>query len=481
MLFNSFEYIFAFLPLVFFLYFALSNVRIKLAKIVLILASFFFYAWWKLEYLPILLASIVFNFTVADLIREDKLQNFLPKKAVLVLGIMANVALLGYYKYADFFIENANRALGTEYSSLKLLLPLAISFFTFQQITYLVDSYRGDIKKHSFLSYTLFVTFFPQLIAGPIVHHKEMIPQFESKLNWVKDYKNIIMGLFIFSLGLFKKVMIADQFAVWASAGFDGSQALSLLEAWATSLSYTFQLYFDFSGYTDMAIGAALLFNIKLPINFNSPYKAFNIQDFWRRWHMTLTRFLTEYIYIPLGGSRNGELRTYINIMIVFLIGGMWHGAGWTFIFWGFLHGLALVVHRSWGKLSFQIPRWLAWFITFNFVNIAWVFFRANSFDDALKVIKGMFSSKLVLPDLLASKLSFLQSYGIEFGALSSVTPFSVAFILFGFGLVLLSKNTMQFMQTQVVSTRYLLLSALLFSISILSFYKVSEFIYFNF
>jgi D-alanyl-lipoteichoic acid acyltransferase DltB (MBOAT superfamily) len=481
MLFNSFEYIFAFLPLVFFLYFALSNVRIKLAKIVLILASFFFYAWWKLEYLPILLASIVFNFTVADLIREDKLQNFLPKKAVLVLGIIANVALLGYYKYADFFIENANRALGTEYSSLKLLLPLAISFFTFQQITYLVDSYRGDIKKHSFLSYTLFVTFFPQLIAGPIVHHKEMIPQFESKLNWVKDYKNIIMGLFIFSLGLFKKVMIADQFAVWASAGFDGSQALSLLEAWATSLSYTFQLYFDFSGYTDMAIGAALLFNIKLPINFNSPYKAFNIQDFWRRWHMTLTRFLTEYIYIPLGGSRNGELRTYINIMIVFLIGGMWHGAGWTFIFWGFLHGLALVVHRSWGKLSFQIPRWLAWFITFNFVNIAWVFFRANSFDDALKVIKGMFSGKLVLPDLLASKLSFLQSYGIEFGALSSVTPFSVAFILFGFGLVLLSKNTMQFMQIQVVSTRYLLLSALLFSISILSFYKVSEFIYFNF
>ncbi len=481
MLFNSFEYIFAFLPLVFFLYFALSNVRIKLAKIVLILASFFFYAWWKLEYLPLLLASIIFNFTVADLIRENKLQNFLPKRAVLIIGIFANLALLGYYKYADFFIENANRALGTEYSSLKLLLPLAISFFTFQQITYLVDSYRGDIKKHSFLSYTLFVTFFPQLIAGPIVHHKEMIPQFESKLNWVKDYKNIVMGLFIFSLGLFKKVMIADQFAIWASAGFDASNTLSLLEAWATSLSYTFQLYFDFSGYTDMAIGAALLFNIKLPINFNSPYKAFNIQDFWRRWHMTLTRFLTEYIYIPLGGSRNGELRTYINIMIVFLIGGMWHGAGWTFIFWGFLHGMALVVHRGWGKLSFQMPRWLAWFITFNFVNIAWVFFRANTFDDALKVITGMFSGKLVLPDLLASKLSFLQAYGIEFSALSSVTPFSIAFILFGFGLVLLSKNTMQLMQAQVVSTRYLLLSALLFSISILSFYKVSEFIYFNF
>ncbi len=481
MLFNSFEYIFAFLPLVFFLYFALTKVRIHLAQIVLILASLFFYAWWKLEYLPILLASIAFNFTLADLIREDKLQRFLPNKAVLIFGIAANVALLGYYKYADFFIENVNSTLATEYESLNLLLPLAISFFTFQQITYLVDSYRGDIKKHSFLSYTLFVTFFPQLIAGPIVHHREMIPQFETKLNWIKDYKNIVMGLFIFSLGLFKKVMIADQFAIWATAGFDGSHPLSLLEAWATSLSYTFQLYFDFSGYTDMAIGAALLFNIKLPINFNSPYKALNIQDFWRRWHMTLTRFLTEYIYIPLGGSRNGELRTYINIMIVFLIGGMWHGAGWTFIFWGFLHGLALVVHRSWGKLSFQMPRWLAWFITFNFVNIAWVFFRANTFDDALKVIKGMFSGSLVLPEFLASKLSFLQSYGFEFGAFSSVTPFSIAFTLFGFGLVLLPKNTMQLMQDQVVSTRTMLLSALLFTISILSFYKVSEFIYFNF
>jgi len=308
-----------------------------------------------------------------------------------------------------------------------------------------------------------------------------MIPQFESKLNWVKDYKNIVMGLFVFSLGLFKKVMIADQFAIWATAGFDDSSTLSLLEAWATSLSYTFQLYFDFSGYTDMAIGAALLFNIKLPINFNSPYKALNIQDFWRRWHMTLTRFLTEYIYIPLGGNRHGELRTYINIMLVFLIGGMWHGAGWTFIFWGFLHGLALIIHRSWGKLSFQMPRWLAWFITFNFVNFAWVFFRANTFDDALNVIKGMFSGSIVLPELLANKLSFLQSYGFEFGALNNVSPLSIAFILFGFVLVLLSKNTMQLMQTQLVSTRNMLLSALLFSISILSFYKVSEFIYFNF
>jgi len=481
MLFNSFEYIFAFLPLIFILYFALSRVRINHAQILLILASLFFYAWWKLEYLPILLGSVLFNFTLGNLIREDKLSSFLSKKAVLIFGIVANLTMLGYYKYADFFIANVNTALGKDYDSLNLLLPLAISFFTFQQITYLVDSYKGEIKKHSFLSYTLFVTFFPQLIAGPIVHHREMIPQFESKSNWVKDYQNIVMGLFIFSIGLFKKVMIADQFAVWATAGFDGSSTLSLIEAWATSLSYTFQLYFDFSGYTDMAIGAALLFNIKLPINFNSPYKALNIQDFWRRWHMTLTRFLTEYIYIPLGGNRHGELRTYINIMLVFLIGGLWHGAGWTFIFWGFLHGLALVAHRIWDGLSFKLPKWLAWFITFNFVNLAWVFFRAKDFDDALKVLKGMFSGDLILPEMLAGKLSFLQSYGIDFGALNGVTPFSILFIGVGFILVLFTKNTMEHIQTQLVSTRKMMLSAVLFSLSVLSFYKVSEFIYFNF
>ncbi len=251
---------------------------------------------------------------------------------------------------------------------------------------------RGETKEYDFLNYALFVTFFPQLIAGPIVHHKEMMPQFASRWNMVKRYKNIALGLFIFSIGLFKKVVIADTFAVWATAGFDTATTLNLIEAWATSLSYTFQLYFDFSGYTDMAIGIALLFNIKLPINFNSPYKALNIQDFWRRWHMTLSRFLRDYIYIPLGGNRKGEFRTYTNLLATFLIGGLWHGAGWTFIFWGFLHGLALVIHRVWQSLGFKMNKILAWFITFNFVNMAWIFFRAKEWDDAIKVLSGMFS-----------------------------------------------------------------------------------------
>ncbi len=217
------------------------------------------------------------------------------------------------------------------------------------------------------------------------------MPQFASKWNLVKNYNNIALGLFIFSMGLFKKIVIADNFAVWATTGFDKAESLNMLAAWATSLSYTFQLYFDFSGYTDMAIGAALLFNIKLPINFNSPYKAKDIQDFWRRWHITLSRFLRDYIYIPLGGNRIVEYKVLTNLMITFIIGGLWHGAGWTFIFWGFLHGTALVAHRIWKKLGFTMNSILAWVITFNFINISWVFFRAKEWDDALKVISGMF------------------------------------------------------------------------------------------
>lgn len=232
-------------------------------------------------------------------------------KITLYLGVALNLCLLGYFKYVDFFIGNINGLFATEISPLHIALPLAISFFTFQQIAYLVDSYRGETKEYNITNYMLFVTFFPQLIAGPIVHHKEMMPQFSSRWNLVKRYRNIAAGLFIFTIGLFKKVFFADTFAKWANAGFDTAETLDFFEAWATSLSYTFQIYFDFSGYTDMALGIALLFNIKLPINFNSPYKAKNIQDFWRRWHITLSRFLRDYIYIPLGGNRNGNIRTY--------------------------------------------------------------------------------------------------------------------------------------------------------------------------
>ena len=420
MLFNSYEFIFAFLPITFFIYFYLNHKRLtEASKAFLVFSSLFFYSWWNIAYLPIILTSMLFNYVVGTSLNKEQEEGHhrFSKKSLLAFGIVSNIALLAYFKYMDFFIENINLVSGSTIDLLQLALPLAISFFTFQQIAYLVDSYRGETAEYDFLNYSLFVTFFPQLIAGPIVHHSEMMPQFAKTRNKVKNYRNIAMGLFIFSIGLFKKVVIADTFATWATNGFDIAPTLNLFAAWATSLSYTFQLYFDFSGYTDMAIGIALLFNIKLPINFNSPYKATNIQDFWRRWHITLSRFLKDYIYIPLGGNRKGEFRTYTNLMATFILGGIWHGAGWTFMFWGFLHGAALVIHRAWSKLGFKLWTWLAWLITFNFINIAWVFFRAKEWDDALKVLGGMFSlNDIVLSEKIGMKLPFLTDYSVHFG-----------------------------------------------------------------
>jgi D-alanyl-lipoteichoic acid acyltransferase DltB (MBOAT superfamily) len=372
---------------------------------------------------------------------------------------------------------------------LHLTLPLAISFFTFQQIAYLVDSHKGLTKEYDFLNYANFVIFFPQLIAGPIVHHTEMMPQFAQKRNKVKDDRNIALGLFIFSIGLFKKVVIADTFALWATQGFDVAKHLNLLEAWITSLSYTFQIYFDFSGYTDMAIGAALLFNIKLPINFNSPYKALSIRDFWRRWHITLSRFLRDYIYIPLGGSRKSIPRTYYNILFTFLIGGIWHGAGWTFIFWGFLHGVAVTIQRIWHQTGFRFHPVMAWFLTFNFINITWIFFRAHTWQDAIKVLHSMFDlTHIQLPLFLSASLSFLQSYSITFGAWleniqgKTATPL---WIIGAFAIVLLFRNSTEKLRKNQIdlSLFSLLFAACLAAAALVKMLHTpyTEFIYFNF
>ena len=484
MLFNSYEFIFAFLPITFFLYFYLNHKRLtEASKGLLVFSSLFFYSWWNIAYLPIILTSMLFNYVLGNALSKessDKKERF-SKKSILTVGVIANIALLGYFKYADFFIENFNLAFNHNAELLNLALPLAISFFTFQQISYLVDSYRKETKEYDFLNYALFVTFFPQLIAGPIVHHKEMMPQFAKVKNKVINYHNIAMGLFIFSMGLFKKVVIADTFATWATAGFDVAETLNLFQAWATSLSYTFQLYFDFSGYTDMAIGLALLFNIKLPINFNSPYKAKNIQDFWRRWHMTLSRFLRDYIYIPLGGNRKGNIRTYSNLMGTFIIGGIWHGAGWTFVFWGFLHGLALVTHKAWSSLGFNLWGWVAWFITFNFINISWVFFRAKEWDDAIKVLSAMFSlDNIVLPKVLENKLAFLSDVGVDFG-FSGYTLETIIWLICGFVMILLFKSSAEQLERFSLNYKTALLTGFTLLVGLISLNKVSEFLYFNF
>ena len=499
MLFNSPIFIFLFLPVTFFVYFYLLQKRLIIgAKGFLVFASLFFYSWWNINYLPIILSSMLFNYIVGNSLNKNFKNVRVHRKSLLIFGILMNISLLCYFKYSDFFIENLNLIFNDSIPLINLALPLAISFFTFQQIAYLVDSYRGETTEYDFLNYSLFVTFFPQLIAGPIVHHKEMMPQFASKWNLIKNYKHCAAGLFIFTIGLFKKIVIADSFAQWATAGFDKTPILNFFEAWATSFSYTFQLYFDFSGYTDMAIGAALLFNIKLPVNFNSPYKALNIQDFWRRWHITLSRFMRDYIYIPLGGNRSGSLRIQSNIVSTFIIGGLWHGAGWTFIFWGFLHGLALVIFNLWKKIGYAMPPFFAWFITFNFVNISWVFFRAKDWQHALIVLKGMAGlSGIVITEKREQLLSFLSSFNaVSFGEVTEHIGDGSAvlnFILMGFFITLVLKNTMEIANiipysgkmTFKTNFKWMLAVSVLLFVSLLTLIfghtSSSEFLYFNF
>jgi D-alanyl-lipoteichoic acid acyltransferase DltB (MBOAT superfamily) len=491
MLFNSYEFIFAFLPISFFVYFYLNKKRLTTAaKAWLVFTSLFFYSWWNIMYLPLILVSVLFNYTITNtMIEYDKSKKkYLSKKSLLQVGLLFNVGLLVYFKYMDFFISNVNTLFSPDIELLHLALPLAISFFTLQQIAFLIDSYEGLVKEKNFLDYTIFVTFFPQLIAGPIVHHKEMMPQFASVKNKVKNYKNIALGLFIFSIGLFKKVVIADTFAIWATNGFDIATTLNLFEAWVTSLSYTFQLYFDFSGYTDMAIGVALLFNIRLPINFNSPYKSTGMIDFWQRWHITLSNFITTYIYTPL--IRSFERLTFHKAMfatvITFLIAGLWHGASWMFVIFGGLHGLGIVVNHYWQKkIKIKINKILAWLITFNFVNIAFVFFRAKEWDDAIKVLGSMFSlNNIILPNALEGRLGFLTDFGINFGGFVTNIRgdfYTTIWILFGFIMVLMFKNSIQKINDFQLNYTTVLLAGFSFTFSVLMLNKVSEFLYFNF
>jgi alginate O-acetyltransferase complex protein AlgI len=478
-LFNSFQFIFGFLPVTFIVFFLLNYFGKNTAsRIWLVIASLFFYSWWNIIYLPLIISSMLVNFYVGFILQKVVFQNINKRKWVLILGVAFNILLLGYFKYFDFFISNVNFLLSSHLKLLHTILPLGISFFTFTQIAYLADAYKNETREYNFISYALFVTYFPHLLAGPILHHSEMMPQFESSENKTLNYKNISIGLFVFFIGLCKKIIIADTFAIWANSGFDSATSLTLLEAWIVSLSYTLQLYFDFSGYTDMAIGVSLLFNIKLPKNFNSPYKSLNIQDFWRRWHMTLGRFLTQYVYIPLGGNRKGEVRTYINVLVVFLISGLWHGAGWTFIFWGFLHGIASVINRAWSKFNIKMPKIIAWFITINFVNLSWIFFRAKNWDEAWGVLRGMFGfNGLILPNF--SVPEFWNMYHIP-----SIMQSIIMVIMFIF-VVVKFKNSIELEQNfkPNMKTAFLFSTAILIGLLTLlaNINKVSEFLYFNF
>lgn len=404
MLFNSYEFIFLFFPICFFGFYFSARYGRERAILWLVIASLFFYGWWNPVYLILIVISMVVNFLVGQKLCTAYKQNqSFYAKVLLILGVTFNIGILGYFKYAGFFVDNFNAISSGNIDIGDIALPLAISFFTFQQIAYLVDARQGVTQEYRFTHYALFVTFFPQLIAGPIVHHKEMLPQFMRPETLRPHLDNIAIGLTIFFIGLFKKAVLADGVAQYASPVFDAASTgatLTLFEAWGGALAYTMQLYFDFSGYSDMAIGAARIFGIRLPLNFHSPYKATSIVEFWRRWHMTLSRFLRDYLYIPLGGNRSGKIRRYINLFITMLLGGLWHGAGWTFVAWGALHGFYLVINHAWhwfchnaglsGTLAPRLAKFSAWLLTFISVIVGWVFFRANDFDSAISILQGM-------------------------------------------------------------------------------------------
>lgn len=402
MLFNSINFVYLFLPVVLVVFFLLAQWSHRFSATWLMTASLFFYGWWNPKYVGLLVVSMAFNFCMGMILAREATRPVVQRRVVwLVFGVGANLLLLGYYKYTNFFLDAAGMALGTDWHQRRILLPLGISFFTFTQIAFLVDAWRGLVREFNLIHYGLFVTYFPHLIAGPVLHHGEMMPQFDRRETYKLDWENVAIGLAIFAIGLFKKIVLADGMAPHVSPIFDAAHngvAITFLEAWFGALGYALQLYFDFSGYSDMAIGLSLLFGVKLPLNFNSPYQALNVVEFWRRWHMTLSRFLREYLYFALGGNRKGPVRRYINLMVTMVLGGLWHGAGWTFAIWGLLHGFYLVVNHAWQtvKQRSNLPtdRWwtraLAWVVTFTVVVIAWVFFRAESFDASLVMLSAM-------------------------------------------------------------------------------------------
>jgi len=521
MLFNSYEYIFVFLPLTLFGYFALARRGTSRGAILWLCgASLVFYGWWRAIYLALLVPLTLFNYLLAiaiDRARQDgkpRIQAFWTAG-----GVAVNLAVLGYFKYATFFVDNVNAVFGASLNLGAVILPIGISFFTFQKIAYLVDVHRGGRPERHLANFSLFVFFFPQLISGPIVHHSEILPQLRRPETFAWNAQRFAVGITWFAIGLFKKTILADGLAQYANPGFNAADAgahLALLQSWGAALAYTFQLYFDFSGYTDMAIGAARLFGVRLPYNFDSPYKATSIIDFWRRWHMTLSRFLRDYLYIPLGGSRRGPARRYANLLATMVLGGLWHGAAWTFVCWGALHGAYLVANHGWRALrralgierESGIGSCLAWGLTFVAVVAGWVLFRAHTFAGALAMLQGMAGlNGVTLPEAYAIALSdfraVLQAAGVSF-TYGGGTEFTSTWLwcLGALALVLALPNTQQILERAQAASEagavgigrwrlrsltwrptapWAIVTAALSLAGILALAEVTEFLYFQF
>ncbi len=514
MLFNSYAFLLGFLPLALIGFFLFGRLGKVWGAGWLAACSLFFYGWWDDRYLWLLLASICANFLAGGKIASHAGQA--RGRWWLTGAVAVNLGLLGYFKYADFFLSSANAALGTHWPVLGIILPIGISFFTFTQIAFLADAYAGKVQEYRFTYYVLFVSYFPHLIAGPVLHHKEMMPQFDEDKNYRPRAANFAVGLAIFTIGLAKKVLIADNLAAYVGPSFaPHGEAQSLFLAWGGALAYTFQLYFDFSGYSDMAIGLSRLFGVKLPLNFDSPYKSRNIAEFWRRWHMTLSRFLRDYLYIPLGGNRRGVVRRRFNLMTTMVLGGLWHGAGWNFVIWGAMHGAFLVIHQAWQGLCERIPlRLPAWVgaslglaTTFVCVVFAWVYFRAPDLATAHRLIAGMLGLHgTEIPQAIMDKLGPAQSWLHRIGIgtfLGGGSTFigTWCWVLAAGSLALLAPNTQEIMGrfepalpgaghreprtdsrlSWRPTRRSAILLGLLFGFGLLALSRPTEFLYFQF
>jgi len=495
MLFSSYSFLFFFLPVTLAGFIVLSRHQgPQAARVWLVLTSLFFYGWWNPVYVALIVASMAFNFTLGrQMGRLARLGK--PTKGTLVFAVAANLALLGYFKYANFFVHSVNAVAGTHWDMGRIVLPLGISFFTFTQIAYLVDVSRGIVCEYSMGNFLLFVTFFPHLIAGPIIHHSQMMPQFAELKTYRFSWNNLAVGLGLLSLGLFKKVVIADEMVENVGKVFNAAaagQGLHPMDAWAGVLAYTFQIYFDFSGYSDMAVALGMMFGIVLPQNFNSPYQALNIADFWRRWHITLSRFLRDYLYIPLGGNRHGEFRRYVNLIVTMLLGGLWHGAAWTFVLWGLFHGVGLAIFHGWQTLRSKInptgqpllPAWISvWIgraVTLLFVVVGWVLFRSTNLATAQHLLGTMFGAGTTLA--AGAPMLVKSNFWLWLGTL-------LAFVWF-------LPNTGEIMERHLapassansggwlklkITPRWAFATGLLLAASILSLSRAGEFLYYNF
>lgn len=472
MIFTSYSFLVFFLVVIS-VYTLFNKLKMELvSKLWLVLVSFYFYSQGSLYFLPYFVGTIFLNYVIGSLIIQSS--SVINKRVLLFIGLLENVALLGYFKYVDFFIYNFNLISGQNVPFRYILLPIGISFFTFQLIAYLVDCYRGETDEYSVINYLLFITFFPQLIVGPIVHHKDIVPQFESDKQNKINKKNIMLGILIFSIGCAKKTLLADPLTRYAQEYFSNVYIGGFWKTWTSVFAYTFSYYFDLSGYADMAIGLALFFNIRLPQNFNSPYKARNFREYWRRWHMSLSRFLSDYVFWNVYKKGDGSVKFYFAVMVTFIVSGFWHGAGWRFVLWGIINGIFVCSAHFMYRRKWKLPIFLAWSLTFLGVLGTRVIFVSNSIKDSLYVFKSM----LDLTEFSGMGLKAVFYDGVKYFVFNG---YILVVLLIGMFIALFCKNTKEINENFTPKIKYAIISGVLLMVSILQMSIVADFLYFQF